>query len=85
MHTDAPTLSGVVDCLVGAGYAERREDPHDRRCRRLYATEMAWGIQAALEQAEARRETALTRGLSPDEVDQLKAMLRRVQEAACGD
>jgi DNA-binding MarR family transcriptional regulator len=81
MHTDAPTLSGVVDCLVNAGHVERRADPQDRRRLRLFATEQAWEIQAALKQAEARREAELTRGLSSEEVVQLKTLLRRVREA----
>jgi DNA-binding MarR family transcriptional regulator len=80
MHADAPTLCGVVDCLVNAGYAERREDPRDRRRLRLFATEMAWQVKATLDQAEARREAALTRDLSPAEVAQLKALLRRVRD-----
>ncbi len=81
MHTDAPTLSGVVDCLVTAGYAERRADSQDRRRLRLFATEKAWQIQSTLQQAEARRELALTRGLSTSEVSQLKALLQRVRDA----
>jgi DNA-binding MarR family transcriptional regulator len=81
LHTDAPTLSGVVDCLVTAGYVERREDRQDRRRLRLFATEQAWGIQGALANAEARREAALTRGLSTDDVAKLKALLQRVSEA----
>src|SRR6266851_6126738 len=66
MQTDAPTLSGVVECLVTAGYAQRREDLQDRRRTRLFATEKARQIQTVLEQAEVRREALLTRGLSPD-------------------
>jgi DNA-binding MarR family transcriptional regulator len=85
MHTDAPTLSGVVECLVSGGYAERREDPQDRRRLRLYATPKAWEIRAALEQAEAQREAALIRGLTSEEVAQLKGLLRRVKEAVPGD
>ncbi len=80
LHADAPTLSGVVDCLVTAGYAERREDPHDRRRLRLFATEWARGIQKTLDQAEARREALLTGGLAAAEVAQLKALLRRVRD-----
>src|SRR2546421_1245667 len=67
LHVDAPTLSGVVDCLVTAGYAERREDPQDRRRLRLFATEKARQIQTVLEEAEARQEAALTQTLSPAE------------------
>jgi DNA-binding MarR family transcriptional regulator len=82
LHVDSPTLSGVVDCLVTSGYAERREDSHDRRRLRLFATEKARQIQSLLTQAEAQREAALTRGLSPGEIDLLKMLLRRVAEAA---
>jgi MarR family transcriptional regulator, organic hydroperoxide resistance regulator len=82
MGTDAPTLSGVVECLVTAGYAQRREDLQDRRRTRLFATEKARQIQGVLEQAETRREALLTQGLSPAEVAQLKVLLRRVREAA---
>jgi DNA-binding MarR family transcriptional regulator len=82
MHTDPPTLSGVVDCLVTAGYAERREDPQDRRRLRLFTTPKAWQIKDTLDQAETRREAALTRSLAPEEVSQLKVLLRRVQDAS---
>jgi DNA-binding MarR family transcriptional regulator len=85
MEADAPTLCGVVECLVTAGCVERREDPQDRRRNRLFGTDKARQLQGALEQAEARRETLLTRGLSPAEVAQLKALLRRVRQAAGGD
>lgn len=81
LHVDAPTLSGVVDCLVTAGYAERREDAQDRRRLRLFATDKARQIQEPLAQAEARREAALTSGLSAAEADELKRLLRRVAEA----
>src|ERR1043166_3868229 len=57
MHTDAPTLSGVVDCLVHAGYVERREDPKDRRRLRLFATPQACQIRERLAEAEARQES----------------------------
>jgi DNA-binding MarR family transcriptional regulator len=84
MRADAPTLSGVVDCLVTAGYAERREDPQDRRRLRLFATDKAWKIQEALREVEQRREATLTGGLSPSEVAQLKTLLRQVEQAALG-
>jgi DNA-binding MarR family transcriptional regulator len=85
MEADAPTLSGVVECLVCAGYAERRDDPQDRRRTRLFPTEKARHIQSTLEQAESHREALLTRGLSPTEVAQLKELLRRVRQTAGGE
>src|SRR5437870_9426378 len=84
LHVDAPTLSGVVDCLVTAGYAERREDSQDRRRLRLFATDKARQIREALQAVEERREAALTAGLSPAEVAQLKALLGLVEKAALG-
>jgi DNA-binding MarR family transcriptional regulator len=80
MRSDAPTLCGVVECLVGAGYVERREDPRDRRRVRLAATEKAREAAPALQDAEARREAALTAGLSRAEVAQLKTLLWRLQQ-----
>jgi DNA-binding MarR family transcriptional regulator len=85
MQTDAPTLSGVVECLVTAGYTERRADPEDRRRLRLFATPKARQIQSTLEQAEARREATLTQALAPAEVAQLKSLLRRVRDAVASD
>ena len=85
MQTDAPTLSGVVECLVTAGYAERREDSQDRRRTRLYATGKARQIQSTLQEAEGQQEALLTRGLSPEEVAQLKALLRRLRQTAGGE
>jgi DNA-binding MarR family transcriptional regulator len=82
LHVDAPTLSGVVECLVSGGYTERREDSQDRRRLRLFATPKARQIETLLAQAEARREAALSRDLSTAEVEQLKVLLRRVAEAA---
>jgi DNA-binding MarR family transcriptional regulator len=81
LQSDAPTVSGVVECLVGAGYVERREDPRDRRRLRLVATEKGRQIGTALREAEEQREAVLTAGLSPTEVAQFKAWLKRVQEA----
>lgn len=80
MRSDAPTLSGVVECLVGAGYVERRDDPRDRRRLCLAPTAKARAVEAALRHAEERREAALTARLSPAETAQLKALLKRVRD-----
>jgi DNA-binding MarR family transcriptional regulator len=84
MQSDAPTVSGVVECLVAAGHVERREDPRDRRRVRLAVTESGRQIGVALEAAEAQRDAMLTAGLAPGDVAQLKDLLRRVRDAADG-
>ena len=35
MGVSPATMTGIVDRLVSAGYVTRREDPHDRRVRRI--------------------------------------------------
>lgn len=82
LQSDAPTTSGVVECLVAAGYVERQEDPRDRRRLRLVVTEKGRQIGTTLREAETRRESILTAGLAPDEVTRLKSLLKRVREAA---
>ncbi|NUT37187.1 MAG: MarR family transcriptional regulator [Hamadaea sp.] len=39
MGVSAATMTGIVDRLVAAGYVSRREDPHDRRVRRVELTD----------------------------------------------
>jgi DNA-binding MarR family transcriptional regulator len=78
LNTDAPTMSGVVDALVNAGYVERREDPQDRRRLRLFLTERARSIEGELAQIEERRERALVRVFTPAEVGVLKELLGRL-------
>src|SRR5207302_3096375 len=72
LKADPPTMSGVVDGLVNAGYVARREDPGDRRKLRLYLTEHARGIEPQLARAEEHRERALVHSLTPAEVQTLK-------------
>src|SRR5947207_9375438 len=68
LKADPPTMSGVVDGLVSAGYVARREDPGDRRKLRLYLTEHARDIEPPLARAEEHRERALVQSLTPAEV-----------------
>jgi DNA-binding MarR family transcriptional regulator len=82
MQSDAPTVSGVIECLVAAGHVERREDPKDRRRVRLAVTEKGRQIGDSLREAEAQREAQLAVGLTTAEVAQLKTLLRRIRLAA---
>lgn len=81
LKADPPTMSGVVDGLVSAGYVARREDPGDRRKLRLYLTEHAREIEPQLARAEEHRELALVESLTPDEVQTLKQLLGRLCDA----
>jgi DNA-binding MarR family transcriptional regulator len=82
LKADPPTMSGVVDGLVNAGFVERREDPDDRRKLRLYLTDQARAIEGELQDAAEQCERALIAGFTPAEVELLKALLGRLCEAA---
>lgn len=82
LKADPPTMSGVVDGLVNAGYVERREDPNDRRKLRLYLTERARAIAGELELVQMECERAVVRDLTTGEVGTLKDLLGRLCAAA---
>jgi DNA-binding MarR family transcriptional regulator len=51
---DSATMTGVADRLAAAGLVDRRPDPQDRRLQRLFLTERARALQAALDEAMDR-------------------------------
>jgi DNA-binding MarR family transcriptional regulator len=74
----SPTLTGIVDGLVGRGMVERRLSPEDARVRQLYLTphgqSMHETICTAIEQAHLR----LLAGFTPAEATLLKDWLQRI-------
>jgi DNA-binding MarR family transcriptional regulator len=78
LRADPPTMCGVVDCLVNAGYVERRPDPADRRKLRLFVTPQARAVEKEVLDADARREANVAGSLNPDELELLKELLRRI-------
>ncbi|WP_285774773.1 MarR family transcriptional regulator [Microtetraspora sp. NBRC 13810] len=76
------TVTGIVDRLVGHGLVTRREDPHDRRIRRVELTPE--GVELTREMADAgltgwRR---LLEHLDLDTLRQLEHVTRRICEVA---
>ncbi|WP_158966293.1 MarR family winged helix-turn-helix transcriptional regulator [Chachezhania sediminis] len=72
-------LSGLVDRMEGAGWVARQPDPKDRRTKRIWLTDAARAKRPALEKAaRAVNDTSLA-GFSPEEVETLLDMLRRVR------
>jgi DNA-binding MarR family transcriptional regulator len=64
MRVSAATMTGIVDRLVSAGYVTRREDPHDRRVRRVELSpggeQLLDGIVTAGEEHQLRLMSGLT-------------------------
>jgi DNA-binding MarR family transcriptional regulator len=74
----SPTLTGIVDGLVGRGLVERQVTPEDARVKQLCLTPHGQSLNEqiceAIEQAHAR----LLAGFSPAEATLLKDWLKRI-------
>ncbi len=73
------TLARLVDQLAALGLVERRADPADRRAWRLHLTPLASPRLRAIRRTGAATRKAAQRGFTPDEAEQLVALLRRVR------
>lgn len=79
----APTVSGVVDRLVEAGYLQRRPDPDDRRVVRLDPTPRTLEWADGMARSFQARSAEVTAQLSDSELRHLAigtAAVRRVLE-----
>ncbi len=70
----------VIDRLQGAGFVERRSDPSDRRCWRLFATDKARAVVDDMQEISSGLRADATRGLEADELRQMIAVLTRIKE-----
>ncbi len=80
MDVEPPTLAGILDRMESAGWITRARSLEDRRQKRVclgVAAEPVWERIAAC--ACRIRETA-TEGLSVEQTEQLRALLRIVHE-----
>lgn len=80
-----PSVTGLLDTLQAKGLIERRPHPDDRR--RLWVALTPQGL-ALLEshfETHYREQAALFADLSPDEVEQLIMLLRRVRNVVPPD
>jgi len=83
LGVSAPTVSGVVDRLVEAGYLQRRPDPADRRVVLLEATERSLAWADGIARSFQARSAQVTAQLSDAELRHLAlgtAAVRRVLE-----
>lgn len=78
---DRTVMTYLIDDLVTAGLVERRQNPADRRARKVVTTPHGAEHLADLETEVRRAEDALLADLDPDERSTFRALLRRV---ACG-
>lgn len=68
--------------LEQLGYLERRDDPEDKRSRRIELTERGYAVRRIMRESVARIEGDLQRELGRDKVDQLRTLLTALNGSA---
>lgn len=78
LHVDTSVASRQVGQLVDDGYAERVEDPHDRRVRRLRLTPAGQDLAERLHGVVEQHMRALFTDWTPEELDEAARSLDHV-------
>jgi DNA-binding MarR family transcriptional regulator len=79
------TMAQAVEQLEQLGYVERRPDPDDRRARLVFLTERGRAVKPVTAAAGARVEERWAKATSPEEIETLRAGLRRLLVALDAD
>lgn len=77
-----PATSRNIDGLLQRGFVERREDEHDRRIRRVRATEFGREVAIRLERTKLARMERFAASLSATERRRLRAALAPIMRRA---
>ncbi len=72
---DKTNITRILDGLEKKGFVERRKDEHDRRMYRIHCTPEGEDVLSSVYPVWAKVEKIYEKGLSKDEVDQLRSLL----------
>jgi DNA-binding MarR family transcriptional regulator len=81
LNVGASAITPLVDRLVERGFAERNEDPHDRRIARLHATENGSAMLERMRTGQGEIVRNALSELTPDELDSVGAALELLHAA----
>ncbi len=79
-----PSLAKVLDGLERKGWLERREDPSDRRAKRLYLTRDAEPLIRRVHRIASEDDRQALADLSKTEIAELTRLMRRVKRNLSG-
>ncbi|GGO30093.1 hypothetical protein GCM10010116_60270 [Microbispora rosea subsp. aerata] len=79
---DRTVMTYLLDKFEGCGLVERRQDPADRRARRIVPTDHGRRVLADLDARVARAEDELLSGLAPEDRRVLVALLEHAAGGA---
>ena len=75
----AVTLSGLIDRLEARGWVERREDPKDRRVKRVWRTDQVKEIRNNMQRRTNELNEMALKGLNQKQIEELVSMLEVVK------
>ena len=73
-----PTVTGILKRLDEKGFVLVVPSGKDKRCKNVYLTEKAYGIQKRMELDRKKVDKMLTLGMNKKEIEALDKMLNRV-------
>lgn len=73
-----PTVSGLLNRMEAKGFVEICPDPQDRRVKRIVLLDKGLACSRQIEHCIEENEQMMTRGFTPEEIDQFRRMLQRV-------
>lgn len=80
LEMDPIAVGRVIDRLQESGYVERRPDPRDRRCWRLYLTAKAHGVVDELDEIAGELRRDVLRGVKSADLKIAQALMLRVKD-----
>ncbi|GII51861.1 hypothetical protein Pth03_02500 [Planotetraspora thailandica] len=81
LHVGLGTVTGIVDRIVAQGLAARREDPNDRRIRRVELTDAGKRLTAEIMDAGAAGYRRILQRLDTETLRTLETVMRKIQAA----
>jgi len=85
LHIEGPTLTRHIDGLEEEGLVVRRRDTNDRRAVSVELTDAGRAKHAELLRAVQAFNQRLLAGFSADELDELQALLGKLEQNARAD
>ncbi|GAA4574294.1 MarR family winged helix-turn-helix transcriptional regulator [Planotetraspora kaengkrachanensis] len=81
LHVGLGTVTGIVDRVAAQGLVTRREDPNDRRVRRVELTEAGRRLTAEIIDAGTAGYRRLLEHLDTETLRTMETVMRKIQQA----
>ena len=78
LHSDRPTISGIIDRLCKNGWVEREVNPDDRRSQIIILTEKTLGLITKMEKHSDDTMEDAVKGFSHEDIKVLSRLLTQI-------